>query len=129
VTLALPFMAVVLRVTRAAILDALRQPFVLAAGARGLGRPRIILRHAATHAVVPVTALVGEHAASLVAGAALTEALFGWPGLGYLVLHASLHRDYPLVTAAFIVIASGVVLINAAADVACAWLDPRIRWS
>jgi hypothetical protein len=82
--------------------------------------------HAAAYALVPVVALVGEHAASVVAGAALTEALFGWPGLGYLVLHASLHRDYPLVTATFIVISSGVVLFNAATDVACAYLDPRI---
>jgi peptide/nickel transport system permease protein len=129
VTLALPFMAVVTRVTRAAILDALHEPFVLAASARGLSRTRVVCRHAAAHAIIPVTALVGEHAASLVAGAALTEALFGWPGLGYLVLHASLHRDYPLVTAAFIVIASSVVLINAGTDVACTWLDPRVGWS
>ena len=70
--------------------------------------------------------MVGEHAASVVAGAALTEALFGWPGLGYLVLHASLLRDYPLVIAAFIVISTGVVVFNAATDAVCAYLDPRI---
>ena len=83
-------------------------------------------RHAAAVAAVPIVALVGEHAAGLVAGGALTEALFGWPGLGYLVLHASLHRDYPLVTASFIVISSGVVAANAATDFICARLDPRI---
>lgn len=126
VTLSLPFMAVVARVTRAAIAEALREPFVLAATARGLTRRRVVVKHVAANALIPVIALVGEHAASVVAGAALTEALFGWPGLGYLVLHASLHRDYPLVTATFIVISSSVVFFNAATDVACAYIDPRI---
>ena len=129
VTLALPFLAVVARVTHAAVADALQEPFVLAAKARGVSHNRIVMRHAAAIAAIPVVALVGEHAASVVAGAALTEALFGWPGLGYLVLHASLHRDYPLVTAAFIVISASVVLFNAATDVACAYLDPRITLS
>jgi peptide/nickel transport system permease protein len=126
ITLSLPFMAVVARVARAAIAEALREPFVLAATARGLTRRRVVVKHAAANALVPVVALVGEHAASVVAGAALTEALFGWPGLGYLVLHASLHRDYPLVTTTFIVISSSVVLFNAATDAACAYIDPRI---
>lgn len=126
-TLSLPFMAVVARVTRNAVAQALGEPFVVAATARGLGWPRVVLTQALPHALVPLVALVGEHAAGVAAGAALTEALFGWPGLGYLVLHASLHRDYPLVTAAFIAISSSVVLFNAAADVAAAWLDPRIR--
>ena len=126
VTLSLPFMAVVARVTRAAIAEALREPFILAATARGLSRRRVVAKHAAANAIVPLIALVGEHAASLVAGAALTEALFGWPGLGYLVLHASLHRDYPLVTSAFIVISSSVVFFNAATDAVCVRLDPRI---
>lgn len=126
VALSLPFMAVVARVTRAAIAEALREPFVLAALARGLPRRRVVAKHAAANALAPVVALVGEHAATVVAGAALTEAVFGWPGLGYLVLHASLHRDYPLVTASFVVISSSVVFFNAATDVACAYIDPRI---
>ena len=129
VALSMPFMAVVARVTRAAIAEALREPFVLAAAARGVSRRHIVMKHAAANALAPVVALVGEHAAGVVAGAALTEALFGWPGLGYLVLHASLHRDYPLVTATFIVISAGVVFFNAATDVACTFLDPRITLS
>lgn len=126
ITLALPFLAVVARITRAAVVDALQEPFILAASARGLSRTRIVTRHAAAVALIPVVAVVGEHAAAVVAGAALTEALFGWPGLGYLVLHASLHRDYPLVIAAFIVISTGVVVFNAATDAVCAYFDPRI---
>jgi peptide/nickel transport system permease protein len=124
--LALPFMAIVTAVTRAAMLEALAEPYVLAAAARGVGRAGLVVKHAAANALVPVVALVGEHAANVVAGAALTEALFGWPGLGYVVLHASLHRDYPLVIAAFILISSSVVFVNAATDIVCAGLDPRI---
>lgn len=127
VTLSLPFLAIILRVSRAATMEALHEPFVQAAYARGLSRTRIIARHAAPHAWVPVTTLVGQQAAALVAGAALTEALFGWPGVGYLVLHASLHRDYPLVTGAFIAISAAVVFFNALADALCAWLDPRVE--
>ena len=126
VALACPFAAVVATVTRAAVLDALREPFILAAAARGVPRRSIVTKHALANAIVPVVALIGEHAGAMVAGAALTEALFGWPGLGFLVTHASLHRDYPLVTAAFIVISVGVVVANAVTDILCARLDRRI---
>lgn len=127
VTLALPLAAVITRVTRASTLESLREPYVLAALARGPSVRRVVARHVLPNALVPVVVLIGQQAANLVAGAALTEALFGWPGVGHLVLRASLHRDYPLVTAAFIVISSSVVLVNALADTAVAWLDPRIR--
>lgn len=127
VALSLPLMAIVARVTRASLVDALEEPFVRAARARGLSQSQVVLRHAAPHAAVALTTLVGQHAPQIVTGAALTEYLFGWPGLGSVVLHASLHRDYPLVTSAFIVISTAVVLCNALSDAACAWLDPRIR--
>jgi len=127
VTLALPLAAVVARVSLASLIEGLRETHVRATYARGLSRARVIGRHVIPNALVPVTALVGQHAADIVAGAALTEALFGWPGVGYLVLHGSLHRDYPLVTAAFILISTSVVMFNALSDAAIAWLDPRIR--
>lgn len=126
VALSLPLAAVVARVTRAALLDVLREPFVIASAARGFTRLRLLLRHVAPNAMVPVATLVGQHAGHIAAGAALTEALFGWPGVGYLVLHASLHRDYPLVTATFLGISASVVVFNILTDAICAWLDPRI---
>ncbi|MBA3270931.1 MAG: ABC transporter permease [Acidobacteria bacterium] len=129
VTLSLPLAAVVMQVTRASIIEGLGETYVRAMYARGLSQTRVVVRHVVPNALVPVTALVGQHAAEIVAGAALTEALFGWPGVGYLVLHASLHRDYPLVTGAFIAISSSVVLVNAFTDAIVAWLDPRIRLS
>lgn len=126
-TLALPFAAVVARISRASLQEAMQEPYVRALYARGFSRLRVVARHAGANALVPVVALVGQHAGQIVAGAALTEALFAWPGVGYLVLHASAHRDYPLVTAAFILIASSVVFFNVLADAAGAWLDPRAR--
>lgn len=126
-TLALPFTAVVIGVTRASVIGMLREPFIAAAAARGASRWRLVVWHAVPNAAPPIAALVGQHAAEIAAGAALTESLFGWPGMGYLVLHASLHRDYPLVTGAFILISVGVVMVNLATDAACAWLDPRAR--
>ena len=125
VTLSLPFMAVVARVTRASLRDAMREPFIQAAAARGLSRPRVVFRHAAPHTAVALTTLIGQHAPQIVAGAAITEYLFGWPGLGSAVLHASLHRDYPLVTSSFLIISTAVVCSSALSDAVCAWLDPR----
>lgn len=127
VTLALPFAAVIARVSRASILECLREFYVMAATARGVPARRVVTHHVMPNAMIPVAMLIGQQASNIVAGAALTEALFGWPGVGYLVFHASLHRDYPLVTAAFIMISTSVVLVAAATDAAVAWLDPRIR--
>lgn len=127
VTLALPLVAILVSVTRASVLGMMAEPFIGAAAARGAAPWALLVRHAAPNAAVPVATLIGQHAAALAAGAALTESLFGWPGIGYLVLHASLHRDYPLVTGAFIVISAGVVVVNVTTDAACAWLDPRAR--
>lgn len=126
-TLSLAFGPVVMRVTRASVRSTARESFLSAATARGASRLRIITRHIVPYAAVPIIALVGQHATQLVAGAALTESLFGWPGLGYLVLHASVHRDYPLVIGAFLVISIGVVMLSAVADVLHAWMDPRVR--
>lgn len=129
VALSLPFAAVIARVARAGMLETLREPHVTASYGRGLSWPRLIVRHVALTSSIPTVALIGQHAGQLFAGAALTEALFGWPGIGHLVLHASSHRDYPLVTASFILISASVVFFNLLTDAATAWLDPRIRLS
>lgn len=126
VTLSLPFMAVVARVARASFAAALDEGFVQAAMARGLTYRQVVVRHATPHAAVALATLVGQHAPQIVAGAAITEYLFAWPGVGSVILHASLHRDYPLVTSAFLIVSAAVVVSNALADALCAWLDPRI---
>ncbi|MGE5834099.1 MAG: ABC transporter permease [Acidobacteriota bacterium] len=127
--LSLPFMAVVARVARASLRTALDEPFVHAARARGLSYRRVVILHAAPPAAVALVTLVGQHAPQIVAGAAFTEYLFGWPGLGSVILHASLHRDYPLVTSSFLIVSAAVVGCSALADLVCAWLDPRVSLS
>lgn len=127
VTLAVPFMAVIARVARAALIEAMDDTFIRAARARGLSPRQLLFRHAWPQATASVVTLVGQHAPQIIGGAAFTEYLFGWPGLGNVVLHAALHRDYPLVTSAFLLISIAVVFCNAAADAVCAWLDPRVR--
>ena len=128
-TLSLPFMAVIARVIRASLRQTMSEPFIQAGAARGLSRLQLVLTHAAPHAGVTLTTLVGQHLPQIVAGAAITEYLFGWPGLGSVVLHASLHRDYPLVTSAFVIVSAAVVCSSAVSDAVCAWIDPRIRYS
>ena len=101
--------------------------FPRAARARGLSPRQLLFSHAWPQAATSIVTLVGQHAPQIVGGAAFTEYLFGWPGLGNVVLHAALHRDYPLVTSAFLFISIAVVVSNAAADAVCAWIDPRVR--
>lgn len=127
VTLSIPFMAVVARVARAALLEAMNDTFMQAARARGLSARQLLLGHAWPQAMSAVATLAGQHAPQIVGGAAFTEHLFGWPGLGSVILHAALHRDYPLVTSAFLFISIAVVCASALSDAACAWLDPRVR--
>jgi len=127
VTLAVPFMAVIARVARAALIDVMEDTFICAARARGLSPRQLLFRHAWPQATASVMTLAGQYAPQIIGGAAFTEYLFGWPGLGNVVLHAALHRDYPLVTSAFLFISIAVVFCNAAADAVCAWLDPRVR--
>ena len=126
VVLALPFIAVVTSVTRASIIGMLGEPFIRAAAARGVSRWGLVVQHAVTQRGA------AGHGPDWTARRwsrrrRSADRIVCWPGIGYLVLHASLHRDYPLVTGAFIVISAGVVLVNVLTDAACAWLDPRTR--
>ena len=97
--------------------------FCLAHGAR------VATRHALQNALVPVVTVVGLQFGSLLTGAILTETIFGWPGIGRLLIQAIRLRDYPLVQGAVLLIAVTYVLVNLVTDLVYAWLDPRIRVS
>lgn len=127
VALGLSLSAVTGRVARASLLDVLQAPFVLAARAGGASRTRILLRHALPNAVIPVVTVVGHHAGSVLSGAALTEVVFAWPGLGKLLLDASLQRDVPLAMGVFLVGMVSVVVANVLTDIAYHALDPRLE--
>lgn len=126
-TLATFYIALYARLTRASMLEVQRQDFVRTARAKGLHPTRIAVRHVLRNALLPVTTLAGLHFAGLLGGAAVTETLFGWPGLGRLTLDAVLSRDYNLLLGILLLSSMLVVVVNVAMDLLQAWLDPRIQ--
>jgi peptide/nickel transport system permease protein len=126
-TLALIGAAGAARFARVSMVDALRQPFVRTARAKGLAERRVLARHALRTALLPVVTLVGLQLPALFSGVVFVETIFAWPGMGRVTVEAVLARDYPVVMAATAVFATLVVAGNLLADGATALLDPRVR--
>jgi peptide/nickel transport system permease protein len=127
VTLALPFIAIVARLTRGSVAETMREAHVTTARSKGLTEPQVLLGHALRNSLVPVVTIVGLQMGALLGGAVIVENVFAWPGLGSLVVDAVANRDYAVVQGVTLLIAGLVVLLNLAADLLCAQLDPRIR--
>ena len=127
-TLGLLQLALVTRLTRTALREALAEEFVRTARAKGLGPGPVLYRHALRNALLPVVTVVGGHVGTLLAGAVLTEIIFAWPGLGRLLYDATLARDYPLLMAIFLVVSTSVVVANLLTDLVYTLLDPRVRY-
>ena len=126
-TLAIAQLALVTRLTRSGLVDALRQDYVRTAQAKGVGAAATLYRHALPNVLLPVVTVVGNQFGTLLTGAVLTEIIFAWPGLGRLLFDATLTRDYPLLMAIFIVASASVILANLVTDLAYGVLDPRVR--
>lgn len=126
-TLAIFLLTMIARFTRAAMVDALGQDFVLVARAKGAGPGRVLWHHAFRNAVVTTVTVIGLEFGAVLAGAVVTEIVFGWPGLGRVFYDAINRRDFPLLTGSFIFSATLVIAVNTFSDVACAMLDPRLR--
>ena len=120
-------LAVVARMTRSAMLEVLRENYIVAARARGLSRFAVIFRHALRNALIPVVTVIGLQVSILMTGAILTETIFSWPGIGKWLLESIYRRDYPVVQGGVLLIASIVILVNAMVDVLYAVINPRIR--
>jgi peptide/nickel transport system permease protein len=116
------------RFMRASLLEVLHQDYIRTARAKGLP-PRVVnYKHALRNAVVPLITIVALSAPVIVAGAIITEGIFSWPGIGQLAFQASLDRDYPVIMGVIMLVAVTTVLFNLVADIAYAWVDPRIRY-
>jgi peptide/nickel transport system permease protein len=126
-TLAVFLLTLIARFTRAAMIEALDQDYVLVAEAKGASRHRILWHHAFRNACVTTITVIGLEFGAVLAGAVVVEIVFGWPGLGRLFYDAIYRRDFPLLTGAFMFSSAIVILVNMTSDVACALLDPRIR--
>jgi ABC-type dipeptide/oligopeptide/nickel transport system permease component len=126
VTLALPSVAMISRMTRAAVLDVLREDYVRTARAKGVGEFWVLARHTLRNASIPILTLLGLQSGQLMGGAVLTETVFAWPGLGRLMVKAIFARDYILLQGAVLVFALAFVVINLLVDLSYGLLDPRI---
>ena len=126
-TLGLALAALLTRMVRSALAEELGKPYLVTARAKGLAPARIATLHALRNALVPVVTVIGLQFGSLLTGAILTETIFGWPGLGRLLIQAIRLRDFPLVQGSVLLIAVTYVLVNLITDLVYAWLDPRIR--
>lgn len=126
VSLAVIYLALYLRVMRAAMADIWRMDFVRALRARGISHPRIVLRHVARNALLPVVTVLGLQAASMLGGSVVIESVFAVPGLGRLAQEAVASRDTPLLLGVILVSAVMVIAVNFLIDLIYLWLDPRI---
>lgn len=127
-TLALVYVALIARVTRAAVSEALTEDWVRTARAKGLTEPRVLLRHALANAAVPIVTVVGIGIGLLIGGVVVTETVYAIPGLGSLTVEAVLNRDFPVIQGVILVFSVAYVLINLAVDLSYLVLDPRIRY-
>ena len=127
VTLASGLAAVLTRMTRAAMLEALLLPHVQAARARGLGELTVVLGHVCRNAALPVVTVIGLQLGALLGGAVVTETVFNWPGLGQLLVESITRRDYPVVQGAVLLTALTYIVVNGAVDLLYTRLDPRIQ--
>jgi ABC-type dipeptide/oligopeptide/nickel transport system permease component len=127
-TLGVSVSAVIARMTRASMLEVIRQDYIRTAQAKGLAAQRILTRHALKNALLPILTVVGMQFGFLLGGAVLTETIFAWPGLGFTLFNAISFRDYPLVLGSILVVATAFVLLNLAVDILYAYVDPRIHY-
>lgn len=126
-TLALLPAALVARMTRASLLEAMRQDYVRTARAKGLGERIVLLRHALRNALGPVVTTVGLNFGGLLGGAVVTESVFNWPGIGRLLVDSVRFRDYPVIQCITLLAVTAVVVVNLVTDLVMAGLDPRMR--
>ena len=128
ITLGAPLAAILARMTRASVLEELRELYVLAARARGVSEARAVLAHAFRNSLIPIVTVIGLQFGAVLTGAVITETIFAWPGVGRLLVQSISARDYPAVQGCILLIALTYVSMNLFIDVLYGFLDPRIRY-
>ncbi|MDP8969536.1 MAG: ABC transporter permease [Actinomycetota bacterium] len=126
--LAVAELALVTRITRTRVLEELGHDYVRTARGKGALERTVLARHALPNALLPVATVIGARIGLLFAGAALTETVFGWPGLGRLLVTAAETRDRPLILGMVLLVAFAVIAANLVTDLVYAWIDPRVRY-
>ena len=126
-TLAVRPLGVLVQIVRGAMIEALSSPYVKFARSKGAGESRIVFGHALRNAAAPVITVAGDLTVNLVNGAVVVETIFGWPGIGRLMIDSILQRDFAVLQAAVLLIAVTIFALNIVIDLAYAFLDPRVR--
>jgi peptide/nickel transport system permease protein len=126
--LSLVYIATWSRFTRSSMLEVIRTDYMRTAAAKGLDQMRIILRHGLKNALIPVVTIIALSLPGLFAGAVVTETIFAWPGMGRLFFNALGQFDFSLLMGYLLIVSFLVVFFNLVADVAYAWLDPRVKY-
>jgi ABC-type dipeptide/oligopeptide/nickel transport system permease component len=121
-------MATLARLVRSTMLDVLGQDYMRTARAKGLRELGVIIRHGLRNAAIPIVTVIGLQFASLLGGVVVVETIFAWPGVGFLTYQAISNRDFPLVQASVLVLATIFVVINTLVDLSYLGLDPRIKY-
>jgi peptide/nickel transport system permease protein len=129
ITLAAPNSALIIRLTRSAMLDIMREDYVMTARSKGLGETSVNLKHVFRNALISVVAALGFTFVGLASGTVVTETVFALPGIGRLVVESVLRRDYPVIQGVVLVIVAVYMIFNLLVDLSYAYLDPRIRYS
>jgi peptide/nickel transport system permease protein len=128
VTLAVVYIALIARITRASVLEVLNEDYIRTARAKGLSNRVVLMRHALRNAAVPILTVIGIGIALLIGGAVVTESVYGLPGLGRLTVEAVLSRDFPTIQTVILLFSVVYVLINLLIDICYTIFDPRIRY-
>lgn len=121
-------LALVLRVTRASIIEEMRRDYIRTARGKGLTERRVIVRHALRNVLIPLVTILGLAFAGLLSGAVMTETIFDWPGIGRYLVKAAANFDYPAIQGGTLLIALIYVVVNMAVDILYGVLDPRVRY-
>jgi len=129
VTLALPSLAVIARMTRSTVLEVLREDFIRTARAKGVSERTLLLKHMLRNAMIPIITVLGLQLGQMLGGAVLTETVFAWPGVGRLTVFAIFNRDYVLMQGVVMVLASVYVVVNLLVDLSYGLFDPRVRYA
>jgi peptide/nickel transport system permease protein len=127
-TLSVIYIALIARVTRASVLEALGEDYIRTARAKGISELRVLVRHALANAAVPIVTVIGIGVAILIGGVVVTESIYAIPGLGRLTVDAVLARDFPTIQGVILFFSLVYVLVNLLIDLSYVFLDPRIRY-
>ena len=120
-------LAVIARMTRSSMLEVLKEDYIRTARAKGLASTRIIVVHALRNALIPVITVIGLQVGTLLAGAVLTETIFSWPGIGKWLIDSISRRDYPVVQAGILIVATIIIVVNLIVDLLYGVVNPRVR--